>query len=275
VSGMKPVEEWSVGFIGAGVMASALAKGWLSAGLLDPARMAAFDLDQSRLLSLREATGLRAAASNADCVSGQDTIVIATKPAAVLPALKELRDILQPEQLVVSIAAGVTLASLEAAVPDGLAVIRVMPNTPCQIGSGAAGFSRGKNALPEHAAQVKRLFDAVGCAIEVPDYLMDAVTGLSGSGPAYLFIVIEALADGGVRAGIDRVSAMKLAAQTVLGAARLVLESGEHPGQLKDQVASPGGTTIAGLGVLESRAVRAAFMDAVDAATARSREIAV
>ena len=270
---MRPLSECSLGLIGAGNMATALANGWIGAGLVNASQVYAFDLDQDRLRSLAESTGITASESNAAVVTGRDIVVVATKPGAVVKALEGVRGCLGPGQLVVSIAAGVPLAAIEACLPDGVAAIRVMPSTPCLVGAGATAISRGSAASADQAEAVRQLFDAVGLAIETPESLMDAVTGLSGSGPAYIFIMIEALADGGVRAGLDRTSALKLAAQTFLGSAKMVLETGEHPAKLKDAVASPGGTTIAGLGVLENRGVRGALMDAVAAATARSAEM--
>lgn len=270
---MKALNNCSLGMIGAGKMATALFRGWLTAGIVPAEHAAAFDVSRLQLDKLCAATGVARAASNSDVVRDRDLVIVATRPQNVAEVLNEVRSSLRPGQLVVSIAAGVTLESIEAALPDGVAAIRVMPSTPCLVGAGASGFCRGRSASDDQAIAVKQLFDAVGTAVEVPSHLMDAVTGLSGSGPAYVFVIIEALADGGVRAGLDRATALKLAAQTLLGAARMVLETGEHPGVLKDQVASPGGTTIAGLGVLENRSVRGALMDAVAAATARSIEL--
>jgi pyrroline-5-carboxylate reductase len=176
-------------------------------------------------------------------------------------------------RLVISIAAGVTLAALEGAVSENFRIIRAMPNTPALVGHGAAGYCLGTRATPADAATAQALLGAVGLAIQVPERLMDAVTGLSGSGPAYIYLVIEALADGGVRAGIPRVDALRLAAQTVLGSAAMVLETGEHPAVLKDMVTSPGGTTIAGLATLERHGVRSALIEAVTVAAERAAEL--
>ena len=176
-------------------------------------------------------------------------------------------------RLVISIAAGVTLAALEAAVAENFRIIRAMPNTPALVGHGAAGYCLGSRATPADAATAQALLGAVGLAVQVPERLMDAVTGLSGSGPAYIYLIIEALADGGVRAGIPRADAARLAAQTVLGSAAMVLETGEHPAVLKDMVTSPGGTTLAGLAVLERHGVRSALIEAVTAAAGRAAEL--
>jgi pyrroline-5-carboxylate reductase len=176
-------------------------------------------------------------------------------------------------RLVISIAAGLTLAALEDSAAENFRIIRAMPNTPALVGQGAAAYCLGTRATAEDSQIAKSLLGAVGIAIEVPERLMDAVTGLSGSGPAYIYLVIEALADGGVRAGIPRVDALRLAAQTVLGAASMVVETGDHPAVLKDMVTSPGGTTIAGLAVLERHGVRSALIEAVSAATQRATEL--
>jgi pyrroline-5-carboxylate reductase len=187
--------------------------------------------------------------------------------------LTEIRPAVGTQHLVVSIAAGITLRQLAEGLGSEQRLVRVMPNTPCLLGASASGFSPGEAATAEDAALVQRLLDAVGRAFRLPEHLLDAVTGLSGSGPAFVYVMIEALSDGGVRVGLPRDVATALAAQTVLGAARMVLETGTHPGALKDMVASPGGTTIAGLHALERGGVRGALMDAVEAATLRATEL--
>jgi pyrroline-5-carboxylate reductase len=187
--------------------------------------------------------------------------------------LEELRSLLKPSQLVISIAAGVTLSALSQALGDRVRLVRVMPNTPCLVGQGASGFAMGRAATQEDAALTMSLLSTVGIAVQVPESLLDAVTGLSGSGPAYAFEMIEALSDGGVFAGLPRDVATRLAAQTLLGAAKMVLATGQHPGALKDAVASPGGTTIAGLHELERGGLRGTLMNAVVAATRRSQEL--
>lgn len=263
----------AIGFLGAGQMATALAKGWLAAGLLDSARSLASDCYPTARSKFAEATGLRAVPVNAAVAAEASVLVLAVKPQVMVPVLEELRPALTPRHLVLSIAAGVALRQLADGLGEAVRLIRVMPNTPCLVGASASGFAPGPAATAEDVALVERLFGAVGVAVRVPEPLLDAVTGLSGSGPAFVYVMIEALADGGVKAGLPRDIAQKLAAQTVLGSAKMVLETGQHPGALKDAVASPGGTTIAGLHALERAGVRAALMDAVTAAADRATEL--
>ena len=258
------------GFIGAGRMATALIRGMVRAGVAEPASIVAHD----PLAGAAEALGVRAMASNAEVAASSDVLVLAVKPQAMPAVLAELEPAMTARHLAISIAAGVPMATLAAGLGPAPRLARVMPNTPALVGEGAAAFCLGATCKAEDEATVRRLFDAVGRAVRVPESLMDAVTGLSGSGPAFVYAVIEAMSDGGVRAGLPREIATALAAQTVLGAAKMVLETGLHPGVLKDQVTSPGGTTIAGIHALERGGVRAALMDAVEAATKRSAELA-
>jgi len=259
-----------IAFLGGGVMAQAIARCLIQAGLppehLTVADPAAGGRDAAAAL------GARTRAANRDAVPDATVVVLAVKPAVLPVVLAEVGPVVTPGQLVVSIAAGVRLARIEAFVP-GVPVVRVMPNAAIQVGAGAAALCRGSHATAEHAALVRELFSAGGLCEEVTEPQLDAVTGLSGSGPAYGCLLIEALADGGVRAGLPRAVAQRLAAQTLLGAARLVLETGEHPAVWKDRVATPGGTTIAGLAVLEEAGVRAALIRAVEAATDRAAEL--
>lgn len=267
-----PARVPRVGFLGAGQMATALAVGWTRAGVIAPDSLAGDVLPATRERFARE-TGLRATDSNAEVIAAADVLVLAVKPQALPAVLVEVRPLLRAETLVVSIAAGVTLETLSKALGDGRAIVRVMPNTPCLVGASAAGVSANAAATAEQRDLVLALFAAVGVAVAVPESQLDAVTGLSGSGPAFVYVIIEAMADAGVRAGLPRDAALRLAAQTVLGAAKMVLETRQHPGALKDAVASPGGTTIAGLYALEKAGVRAGVMDAVDAAARRAAEL--
>lgn len=262
-----------ISFIGAGRMATALAKGMLNAGFIAPDHVSASDVSQTAREQFEAATGCRTRETNAEAVSDADVVVLAVKPQVLSDVLTELAPHLRPEQLVISIVAGVTLEALSRQCGEDQRIVRVMPNTPCLVGCGASAFARGAAATGDDADFVRQLLETVGVAFEVPERLLDAVTGLSGSGPAFVFQVIEALSDGGVRAGLPRSIAATLAAQTVLGAARLVLETGEHPAALKDAVASPGGTTIAGLHELERGGLRAALLNAVLAAAERSGEL--
>lgn len=259
-------------FIGGGVMAEALIRAVLARSLAAPEEIAVADPVEARRAALSE-LGVRAVAANAEAIPGAELVVIASKPSVVPAALQPLTDVLTPQQLVVSIAAGVPLRTLESLVPAGVPVVRVMPNTPAQVGAGAAAFCRGTHATEAHATLVTRFLGAAGVCVEVPESLMDAVTGLSGSGPAFVCLVIEALADGGVQMGLPRPVALTLAAQTVMGAGQLILQSEEHPAIWKDRVATPGGTTIAGLAALEAGGLRSALINAVGAATRRSREL--
>jgi pyrroline-5-carboxylate reductase len=261
-----------IGFLGAGKMATALARGWLAAGLLDRDAVAASDpLSQARA-AFQQETGIAATADNKAVIARCDVLFVSVKPQNVAELLREMRPELTARHLVVSIAAGITLKLLA----DGLGpcrLIRVMPNTPCLVGASASAYAAAASAAAKDIELVDRLLKAVGQAFAVPEKLLDAVTGLSGSGPAYVAVLIEALSDGGVRMGLPRDVATALAAQTVLGSAKLLLETGIHPSLLKDMVASPAGTTIAGLHALERGGFRAALMNAVEAATLRSKEL--
>ncbi|QDT55328.1 Pyrroline-5-carboxylate reductase [Caulifigura coniformis] len=270
---MSAVETVRVGFIGCGRMATAIAQGLIRAGFVSESHVTGSDPSASMRDAFTNATGSPVVAENRVVVSGSDVIVLAVKPQHMASVLNEISGSVEARHLIVSVAAGVPLAMISAAFRAGTRVIRVMPNTPCLVGAGATAFARGPKATEADATLVERLFSTIGIAIEVPEPLLDAVTGLSGSGPAYVFQVIEALSDGGVRCGLPRNISTRLAAQTVLGAAKMVLDTGEHPGSLKDGVTSPGGTTIAGLHQLERGALRGTLMNAVEAATTRSQEL--
>ncbi|MFK8000504.1 MAG: pyrroline-5-carboxylate reductase [Polyangiales bacterium] len=263
----------AIGFIGAGTMALAIAKGLVAADICHPAQVLASDPRGARR-EVFDALGMNTSADNAEVLRHADVVILATKPQAFARLLPELSDACEGVEtpLFVSIAAGVSIESIERALP-GARVIRSMPNTPAQVDAGATAIARGTHATDDDLAFAVRLFESVGIVEVLDESLLDAVTGLSGSGPAFVFVMIEALADAGVKMGLHRNTAQHLAAQTVHGAARLLLETGEHPGRLKDMVASPGGTTIAGLHTLEAGGLRTTLINAVEAATLRSAEL--
>ena len=263
----------SLAFIGGGQMATALATGAVQAGLLNEDQLVfaePFAAQRDKLSAKFPKAKLVIHAIDARPLT--ERMVLAVKPQVLPSVCQNLRCQNGSPKLIISIAAGFSLLQLETML-ESSRVIRVMPNTPAQVGHGAAGISAGTGASEEDIAFVEKLMSSVGLSVRVPDTLMHAVTGLSGSGPAYVYAMIDALSDGGVVQGLPRELALKLAAQTVLGAAKMVLETGLHPGQLRDQVTSPGGTTIAGVRALEQAAMRSAFIEAVAAATKRSREL--
>lgn len=268
-----PLKGLKIGFLGGGAMAGAILAGLVSGGAVDPGKLFVSDLSNERLEHLKSTLNINTVKDNRELVAVADMVVLAVKPAMVLPVVREVADALKPGQTVVSIAAGVSTAVLENALGKDLPVIRVMPNTPALVGEAASALCAGSGAGRADMEKALAVFNAVGRAVEVPETLMDAVTGLSGSGPAYMFIMLEALSDAGVRMGLPRDVATVLGAQTMLGAARMVLESGRHPGQLKDMVTTPGGTTIEGLFSMERDGIRGALMKAVEVSAGKSREI--
>jgi pyrroline-5-carboxylate reductase len=262
-----------IGFIGAGQMATALANGFIKAGLTADDGMLAADVDQNARERFTAATGVPTTADHASVVNRSDVLFLAVKPQQMAGVAAVIGGKIDPSRLVVSIAAGIRLASLAEWFGRQLRIVRVMPNTPCLIGQGVSAYSLGEHATPEDGALVGQLLASLGSAWPVEEKLLDAVTGLAGSGPAFVYVIVEALSDAGVRIGLPRAMAAAMAARTVRGAAEMVLATGEHPAVLKDRVASPGGTTIAGLQALESGGVRAALMAAVEAAARRSIEL--
>jgi pyrroline-5-carboxylate reductase len=257
------------GFIGAGRMGSALMQGFLDAKLVSKKSLLAFDKSPERLEEL-EKQGIETAESTQRLVKESDIIFLAVKPKDMPALLDELKDESEGK-LFVSIAAGITTAKLEEKLKGR--VIRVMPNTPCMVYAGASAFTLGRKATKDDAAKVEKLMSALGTTVQLPEELMDAVTGLSGSGPAYIYYTIKALAEAGAAEGIPVDTALKLAAQTTKGAAEMLLQTGKTPQQLIDDVCSPGGTTIEGMKALEENKVADAFKKAVAAATKRSKEL--
>jgi pyrroline-5-carboxylate reductase len=270
---MKPSNTHTLGFIGGGQMATALSTGAVHSGLVAEERLVFFDTSLEAQAKLREKFPAAKIAHHLnELCSSCDSIVLAVKPQVLVKIANEISRALCPKNLIISVAAGISLAKLETLLGSPR-IVRVMPNTPCQVQAGASGIAALPGATAEDRNWVEHLMASVGTVHHVDDDLLHAVTGVSGSGPAYAFLVIEALADGGVAVGLPRKIALQLAAQTLLGAATMVLKTGEHPGELKDRVASPGGTTIAAIAELEKHGVRAAFIEAVKAATERSKSL--
>ena len=267
------LEGKTIGFIGAGNMAEAIIKGLVSRGVVSPQRLVASDVLAERRAYIADTYRVAVEGDNRLLVEKADVLILAVKPQVTVPVLQFAGPGMGPDKLLVSIVAGVPVAAIAALVAAGTRIIRTIPNTPLMVMAGAVAIAADSPALPGDFALARRIFDACGRTVMIEEKLMDAATGLSGSGPAYVFLMIEALADGGVKAGLTREVALTLAAQTLLGAARMCLTSGRHPGQLKDMVTSPGGTTIAGIHALETGGLRAALMNAVEAATRRSQEL--
>jgi len=264
----------NLAFIGGGNMASALIAGVLGGVGRAPDSVAATDVRPDALHELAHKHGIRTFATNAEACGWADVIVVAVKPQVMPSVLREITGPATQGKLVISIAAGLSIARISELLGGHARVVRAMPNTPALVGAGATAIAAGPGALATDLDVAEALLSTTGLVVRTDEKLMDAVTGLSGSGPAYAFIAIEALSDAGVRAGLSREVAIRLAAQTLLGAAKLVLESGEHPAKLKDMVTSPAGTTIAGVAALEAAGFRHALMSAVAAAVARSKELA-
>ncbi|MBI3185103.1 MAG: pyrroline-5-carboxylate reductase [Myxococcales bacterium] len=264
--------EGKIAFLGAGNMAEAMIRGLLRAGTPPPNILATARRPQ-RLEELRRTYGISLGTDNAAAAAEANIVVLSVKPQAMDKLLTQIAPSIDPRKLVISVAAGVPIASLERKLGAGARIVRAMPNTPALVGAGAAALAAGEHATPADLEVACSIFRAVGTATVVEEGLLDAVTGLSGSGPAYIFLVIEALSDAGVKVGLPRYTALALAAQTVLGSAKLLIETGSHPGYLKDQVTSPGGTAIAGLHTLEAGGLRTTLIDAVEAATRRAREL--
>lgn len=260
-----------LGFLGSGKMATALVQGVVRSGAIPPDAILVSDAVAGVAEKLAAAAGVTAA-TNGELISAAEAVVLCVKPADALDALRSVHDA-AADKLIISIVAGLPIARLQDAAGTAARIVRVMPNTPALVGKGAAAFSLGATATDADAALAEKVLGGVGEVVRVKEELLDVVTGLSGSGPAYVYLVIEALSDAGVLMGLPRELSLKLAAQTVAGSAEMVLQTGRHPAALRDEVTSPGGTTIAGLEALEAGAVRSAFLSAVRAATERAREL--
>ena len=265
--------EDKVGFIGAGSMGEALVKAVLEAELFNPENILVSDIKKERRQELKSSYGVETTTNNGELVSKVDYLILAIKPKMVNKVLTQVGSLINEDQILFSIAAGVSIKQLENNLANEVAVARLMPNTPALIGEGALAYTLGKAAGEEAKKLVEDLFTPAGIVVQVEEELMDAVTGLSGSGPAYIYVLIEAMADAGVYEGLAREKAVKLAAQTVKGAAEMVIKRVEHPAKLKDMVTSPGGTTITGLKKLEEAGFRAAIYKAIGAAADKSRQL--
>jgi len=261
-----------IGFIGGGAMAEAIIRGLLKAELVKSSQIIVNDISQKRLSYLCGAFAVSTTSDIQDIAKQSDILFLTVKPQVIGGVIDSIAPVVVKNTVVVSIAAGVTLATFQNKMP-GVPIIRVMPNTPVAVGEGMSAMALGKYATSAVSGTVAEVFSSVGKVVTVNEEAMDAVTGLSGSGPAYAFVLIDALTDAGVRVGFSRQTAVLLAAQTLMGAAKMVLETGEHPAKLRDMVTSPGGTAIAGIHVLEQNGIRAALIDAVVAATDRSCEM--
>jgi pyrroline-5-carboxylate reductase len=262
-----------IAFLGSGNMAEALIMGLVASGTANQSSILISDISAERTEYLKKTFGIAIKRNNVDAAREADIVILSVKPQVMEKILAEISSVIDGKKLVISIAAGVPIAKIEKALKEGVHVVRVMPNTPALVLAGAAAVSGGKHATTEDVALAQSIFISVGRAVIVEERLLDAVTGISGSGPAYMFLILDALSDAGVKAGLPRPLALELAAQTMYGAAKMVLETKEHPGKLRDMVTSPGGTTIEGLHALEKGKLRATLMNAVEAATARSKEL--
>jgi pyrroline-5-carboxylate reductase len=262
-----------VGILGTGNMGEALIHGLLYGHLCRPEQIFCSDVRAERLKAIREKYGVKSTSHNVEVVKQTDIVILAVKPQIMKQVVEEIAKYLDLSKLIISIAAGVPLDAIEACARKDLKLIRVMSNICVSVREGVSAIAGGKHALKEDLMMAKTIFDSVGKSLFIEEDLLDAVTGLSGSGPAYIFLIIDALADAGVKVGLSRDDALILAPQTVLGAAKMLIETGEHPGKLKDMVTSPGGTAIAGLHTLEEGGLRTTLINAVEVATQRSKAL--
>ena len=266
--------EKKIGIIGGGNMAEALISGLTHSHAALPANIICSDIREEPLEELKRKYGIHVTTDNKEVATSSEILLYATKPQILATVLRETADVLDKSKLIISIAAGVPLAAIQSGLQKELRLIRVMPNICAFVKESATAIAAGKYVEKGDIEMAKAIFDSVGISVFIKEnILMDAFTGLSGSGPAYVFLIIDAMADAGVKMGLSRKDSLLLSTQTVLGSAKLLLESKEHPGQLKDRVTSPGGTSIAGIHTLEQGGLRTTIMDAVEAATNRSREL--
>lgn len=260
-------------FVGAGNMAEALIRGLLASGTVSAGDITISNRRHEKTERNAERWGVRAALDNVTCVRDADVVMLCVKPQVMRAVLDQCGREVPSEALVISVAAGIPTQAIEAHLSPGQRVVRSMPNTGAIVRQSATAIAAGSSATEADLAVAREIFDQVGRTVVVEEHHLDAVTGLSGSGPAYIFLIIDALADASVKVGLSRDIGLELAAQTVLGSAQLLLQTGEHPGRLKDQVTSPGGTAIAGLHTLEAGGLRTTLINAVEAATRRAREL--
>jgi len=260
--------------LGTGNMGEALVSGLIGSASSKPQNIICTDVREAKLKAIQEKYGVQTTAGNLDAVTKSDIVIYAVKPQIMAAVLKETAEKLDMSKLIISIAAGVPMEAIESFLNKKLRLIRVMPNIAAAVKEAATAVAAGKNASEEDIKLAMTIFNSIGKTVFIPEnYLMDAITGLSGSGPAYIFLIVEAMADAGVKVGLSRQEALFLSAQTVLGAAKMLIETREHPGQLRDRVTSPGGTAIAGLATLEKGGLRTTLINAVEVATNRSREL--
>ena len=267
------IQEKNIGIIGMGNMGEAIVSGLLASKSSAPEKIICSDIRSDRLDFVKTEYGIETTRKNLEVVNASEIIIYSVKPQTMAKVLKETAPSLDMSKLIISPAAGVPLAAIESRVKKDLRLIRVMPNIATFVKEGATAIAGGQNAMDEDLDLAKNIFDSVGKSIILEEELMDAVTGLSGSGPAYIFLIVTALADAGVKMGLSRQEALFLSSQTILGSAKLLLETNEHPGKLRDRVTSPGGTAIAGIHTLEEGGLRTTLMNAVEMATKRSKEL--
>jgi len=267
------LKEKKIGIIGTGNMGEALIDGLLHSRSSVPENIICSDVKKEKLKTVREKYGITSKTNNPDVVKASDIIIYAIKPQIMTKILKETADFLDLSKIIISIAAGVPLSAIESCLNKELRLVRVMPNIAAFVREGASAIAPGRHTSEGDLKIAKAVFDSVGKSVIIEESLMDAITGLSGSGPAYIFLIVDALADAGVKMGIARDDALFLSSQTVLGAAKLLMDTKEHPGKLKDKVTSPGGTAIVGLHTLEEGGLRTTLINAVEAATNRAKEL--